>query len=118
MPLKDPPGEFCETFPGRRILGKEVLPLIIPDVKCEALLSEVKSADDATETNESLTEASTPRYDRPGVAVPRCEPDVPSSAIDSEAGAMDTRRKGWGVPLPIARGVLAGIPVELSTART
>jgi len=53
-------------------LGKEVFPLMILEVNCEARLSEVKSADEAIETNESLMDASTPEYDRPtGVAVPR-----------------------------------------------
>jgi hypothetical protein len=61
IPLRDPPGEFWELFPGSKIFGKDVLPLIILDVYCEALLSEVRSADEATETNESLIEASIPR---------------------------------------------------------
>jgi hypothetical protein len=96
MPLNDPPGEFCERFPGSKIFGNDVLPLEIREVNCDALLSEVKSAEEAIETNESLTDWSMLRYDRaPGVAVRAPgERDEPSSAIDSEAGAIDTRRRG------------------------
>lgn len=98
-------------------MARENLGCMVP------LRSVVRSADEATDTKDSLGGAEADRSilcdsdgELAGSNLIDGNPDV-SSMIESVRGLADIRRKGCGVPL-VFRLSRAGTPDELSTART